>query len=106
MQYHKTTIGILANAANSKFHYDQYFSMLPTGPEPQKAILLRFLRTRGRAAFWANSASAATMARVFGRGLAARQSIKQVGGFEIASEQKYPPPPTDYRTGHAGDQGA
>jgi branched-chain amino acid transport system substrate-binding protein len=29
MQYHKTTIGILANAANSKFHYDQYFSMLP-----------------------------------------------------------------------------
>jgi Periplasmic binding protein len=38
MQYHKTTIGILANAANSKFHYDQYFSMLPTGP---------FLRARG-----------------------------------------------------------
>ncbi len=36
MQYHKTTIGILANAANSKFHYDQYFSMLPTGPEPKR----------------------------------------------------------------------
>jgi len=32
MQHKKTTIGILANAANSKFHYDQYFSMLPTGP--------------------------------------------------------------------------
>src|SRR6516165_8634592 len=30
MQYHKTTVGILANAANSKFHYNQYFSMLPT----------------------------------------------------------------------------
>src|SRR6202161_4283092 len=38
MQYKKTTIGILANAANSKLHYDQYFSMLPTGPEPQKAF--------------------------------------------------------------------
>src|SRR5262249_36960476 len=38
MQSKKTTIGILANAANSKFHYDQYFSMLPTGPEPQKAF--------------------------------------------------------------------
>ena len=38
MQYKKTTIGILANAANSKFHNDQYFSMLPTGPEPQKAF--------------------------------------------------------------------
>jgi len=42
MQYHKTTIGILANAANSKFHYDQYFSMLPTGPEPQKAFSYGF----------------------------------------------------------------
>ena len=38
MQFKKTTIGILANAANSKLHYDQYFSMLPTGPEPQKAF--------------------------------------------------------------------
>ena len=42
MQYHKTTIGILANAANSKFHYNQYFSMLPTGPEPQKAFAYGF----------------------------------------------------------------
>jgi len=38
MQHKMTTIGILANAANSRFHYDQYFSMLPTGPEPQKAF--------------------------------------------------------------------
>src|SRR5579864_3129841 len=30
MQHKMTTIGILANAANSKFHYDQYFSMPPT----------------------------------------------------------------------------
>ena len=42
MQYKKTTIGILANAANSKFHYDQYFSMLPTGPEPQKSFAYGF----------------------------------------------------------------
>jgi hypothetical protein len=37
MQNKKTTIGIMANAANSRFHYDQYFSILPSGPEPQKA---------------------------------------------------------------------
>ena len=42
MQFHKTTIGILANAANSKFHYDQYFSMLPTGPEPKKSFAYGF----------------------------------------------------------------
>src|ERR1700746_3259642 len=44
MQSKKTTIGILANAANSKFHYDQYFSMLPTGPEPQKSFAEGFFQ--------------------------------------------------------------
>ena len=48
MQFKKTTIGILANAANSKLHYDQYFSMLPTGPEPQKAFAYGFFRARRR----------------------------------------------------------
>ena len=36
MQLKKTTIGILANAANSKLHYDQYFSMLPPVPSRRK----------------------------------------------------------------------
>ena len=31
MQRGLTTIGILANAANSQFHYDRYFSMIPSG---------------------------------------------------------------------------
>src|SRR6185437_11726179 len=44
MQSKKTTIGILANAANSKFHYDQYFSMLPTGPEPKKSFAEGFFQ--------------------------------------------------------------
>src|SRR3984885_13372775 len=42
MQYKKTTIGTLANPAKRKFHYDQYFSMLPTGPEPQKSFAYGF----------------------------------------------------------------
>jgi branched-chain amino acid transport system substrate-binding protein len=36
------TIGILANAANSKFHYPRYFSMLPSGPEPEKSFSTGF----------------------------------------------------------------
>src|ERR1700694_2106807 len=47
MQHKMTTIGILANAANSRFHYDQYFSMLPTGPEPQKAFAYGFFEPAG-----------------------------------------------------------
>src|SRR5580698_677981 len=40
--HNMTTIGILANAANSKFHYPRYFSMLPSGPEPEKAFSTGF----------------------------------------------------------------
>ena len=98
MQYHKTTIGILANAANSKFHYDQYFSMLPTGPEPQKAFSYGFFELaaggKPRPKTVAILAADAEFAQNAAEG--ARQSIKQVGGFEIVSEQKYPPLTTDF----------
>jgi len=98
MQYHKTTIGILANAANSKFHYGQYFSMLPTGPEPQKAFSYGFFElaagAKPRPKTVAILAADAEFAQNAAEG--ARQSIKQVGGFEIVSEQKYPPPTTDF----------
>ena len=40
--HNMTTIGILANAANSKFHYKRYFSMLPSGPEPEKSFSTGF----------------------------------------------------------------
>jgi branched-chain amino acid transport system substrate-binding protein len=77
MQHKMTTIGILANAANSRFHYDQYFSMLPTGPEPQKAFAYGFFEL----------AAAAD---------GARQTIKEIGGFDLVLDQKYPPTTTDY----------
>jgi branched-chain amino acid transport system substrate-binding protein len=98
MQYHKTTIGILANAANSKFHYDQYFSMLPTGPEPQKAFSYGFFELAAAAKPRPKTVAIVAADAEFAQNAAdgARQSIKQIGGFEIVSEQKYPPPTTDY----------
>ena len=42
MQRGLTTIGILANAANSQFHYDRYFSMIPSGPDPEKSFSTGF----------------------------------------------------------------
>src|SRR5579862_6688470 len=98
MQYHKTTIGILANAANSKFHYDQYFSMLPTGPEPQKAFGYGFFELaaaqKPRPKTVAIVAADAEFAQNAADG--ARQSIKEIGGFETVMDQKYPPTTTDY----------
>src|ERR1700735_1568425 len=98
MQYKKTSIGILANAANSKFHYDQYFSLLPTGPEPQKAFAEGFFQLaaaqKPRPKTVAIIAADAEFAQNAADG--ARQTIKEMGGFETVMDQKYPPTTTDY----------
>ena len=98
MQFHKTTIGILANAANSKFHYDQYFSMLPTGPEPKKSFAYGFFELaaaqKPRPKTVAIVAADAEFAQNAADG--ARESIKEIGGFQIVLDQKYPPTTTDY----------
>jgi len=98
MQYHKTTIGILANAANSKFHYDQYFSMLPTGPEPQKSFAYGFFELAAAAKPRPKTVAIIAADAEFAQNAAdgARQSIKEIGGFELLLDQKYPPTTTDY----------
>jgi branched-chain amino acid transport system substrate-binding protein len=98
MQYKKTTISILANSANSKLHYDQYFSMLPTGPEPQKAFAAGFFELaaaeKPRPKTVAIVAADAEFAQNAADG--ARQIVKDLGGFEIVIDQKYPPSTTDF----------
>jgi branched-chain amino acid transport system substrate-binding protein len=98
MQYHKTSIGILANAANSKFHYDQYFSMLPTGPEPQKSFAYGFFELAAAQKPRPTTVAIIVADAEFAQNAAdgARQSIKELGGFQIVMDQKYPPTTTDY----------
>ncbi len=98
MQYHKTTIGILANAANSKFHYNQYFSMLPTGPEPQKAFAYGFFELAAAATPRPKTVAIVAADAEFAQNAAdgARQTIKEIGGFDLVLDQKYPPTTTDY----------
>src|SRR3984885_11891842 len=97
MQYHKTTIGILANAANSKFHYDQYFSMLPPGPEPKKSFAYGFFEMaaaqKPRPKTVAIVAADAEFAQNAADG--ARQMVKELD-FDLVVDQKYPPSTTDY----------
>ena len=98
MQSKKTTIGILANAANSKFHYGQYFSMLPTGPEPQKSFAEGFFQLaaaqKPRPKTVAIVAADAEFAQNAADG--ARLAIKEIGGFQTLLDQKYPPSTTDF----------
>ena len=98
MQHKMTTIGILANAANSKFHYDQYFSMLPTGPEPQKSFAYGFFELAAAATPRPKTVAIVAADAEFAQNAAdgARQSIKEIGGFDLVLDQKYPPTTTDY----------
>jgi branched-chain amino acid transport system substrate-binding protein len=98
MQNKKTTIGIMANAANSKFHYDQYFSILPSGPEPQKAFGYGFFELAAAAKPRPKTVAIVAADAEFAQNAAdgARQSIKEIGGFETVLDQKYPPTTTDY----------
>ena len=98
MQHKMTTIGILANAANSRFHYDQYFSMLPTGPEPQKAFSRGFFELAAAATPRPKTVAIVAADAEFAQNAAdgARQTIKEMGGFDLVLDQKYPPTTTDY----------
>src|SRR6202050_3589700 len=84
MQNKKTTIGILANAANSKFHYDQYFSILPTGPEPQKAFAYGFFELAAAAKPRPKTVAIVAADAEFAQNAAdgARQAVKDIGRFE------------------------
>jgi branched-chain amino acid transport system substrate-binding protein len=91
------TIGILANAANSKFHYPRYFSMLSSGPEPEKSFSTGFfdlalqhkddLKTVaivGADAEFAQNAIAG-----------ARANLKTLP-FTVVFDRSYPPDTTDF----------
>jgi len=98
MQSKKTTIGILANAANSKFHYDQYFSMLPTGPEPQKAFSRGFFELAAAANPRPKTVALVAADAEFAQNAVdgARQNIKDMGGFETIFDKSYPPTTADF----------
>jgi branched-chain amino acid transport system substrate-binding protein len=98
MQSKKTTIGILANAANSKFHYDQYFSMLPTGPEPQKAFSRGFFELAAAAEPRPKTVALVAADAEFAQNAVegARQNIKDMGGFDTVFDKSYPPTTADF----------
>ena len=95
--HNMTTIGILANAANSKFHYKRYFSMLGSGPEPEKSFSTGFFDLAMR-----HKADLKTVAIV---GADAEFSQNAIAGaranlktlpFTVAFDRSYPPDTTDF----------
>jgi len=97
MQLKKTTIGILANAANSQFHYNQYFSMLPTGPEPKKAFSTGFFELAAAQTPKPKTVAILAADAEFAQNAAdgARENIKAMG-FQLVLDKSYPPSTQDF----------
>ena len=97
MQKNLTTVAILANAANSEFHYNRYFVMNPSGPEPKKAYSTGFFELAS-----AQNPKPKTVAILgadaeYGKNATegARENAKAMG-FTIVYDKAYPPSTTDF----------
>ncbi len=72
--------------------------MLPTGPEPQKSFAYGFFELAAAAEPRPKTVAIVAADAEFAQNAAdgARQSIKQIGGFQTVLDQKYPPTTTDF----------
>jgi branched-chain amino acid transport system substrate-binding protein len=90
-------LGLFALAANSEFHYPNYFSMLPTGADPKIAFSEGFFNIA-----MATAPKPATLAIVgadaeFPKNAidGARENAKK-HGLKVVYDKTYPPPTTDF----------
>ena len=92
-----TTISMLAIGVNSHFHYPQYFSMVPVGPEGVKAFSRGFFELaaaqKPKPQTVALLAADAEFAKTAIDG--ARENAK-ASGFKIVYDKSYPPKTTDF----------
>ena len=97
MQKNLMTIGLFANAANHQFHYARYFSMLPTGPDPQRAFSTGFFELAQTQTPKPQTVAMIAADAEFAQNAAegARDNAKRMG-FKIVYDQSYPPSTTDY----------
>lgn len=97
MQHNMMTIGLFANAANSKFHYQRYFSILPTGPEPQRSFSTGFFDIAKAQHPQPETVAMIAADAEFAQNAAdgARDNAKRMG-FKLVYDKSYPPGTTDF----------
>jgi len=95
MQRGRTIVSIFANAANSEFHYPNYFCMNPTGPAPKGAYSAGFMELAK-----SNGLKTIALAGVESEfGLNALQGAREnarAAGLQIVYDKTYPPATTDF----------
>jgi branched-chain amino acid transport system substrate-binding protein len=97
MQHNLTTVGILGVAANSGYHYPNYFAMIPLGEDPKRSFSEGFFEVAA-----AQNPRPKTVAIVgadaeFGKTSTdgARENAKAFG-LTIVYDKLYPPPTVDF----------
>jgi branched-chain amino acid transport system substrate-binding protein len=97
MQRGKVFIGLFALDANGQFHYDKYFSMLPSGPSPKQSFTEGFFEIAAAQNPKPKTIAIAAEDAEFSRNLAdgARDNAKKFG-LKIVYDKSYPPNTTDF----------
>jgi len=90
-------IGLMALAVNAKFHYPQYFVMIPTGPHPNAALSQGFFEIAGQQKPKPETVSILVADAPFSQAPAqgAKENLAQQG-MRLISESKYPLSTTDF----------
>jgi branched-chain amino acid transport system substrate-binding protein len=90
-------IGLMALAVNAKFHYPQYFVMIPTGPHPNTALSKGFFDIAGRQSPKPETVAILVADAPFSRSpvQGAKENLARQG-MQVISEGKYPLSTTDF----------
>jgi branched-chain amino acid transport system substrate-binding protein len=96
MQRRKVFIGLIGTAVNSTFNYVNYFSMIPTGPDPKPSYTKGFIDLAVRQN--PKPKAVAIVAADAGHGLyaaeGARENVK-AAGLTVVYDRRYPSATTD-----------
>ena len=97
IQHNMTTISMLAVAVNRQFHYNQYFSMVPLGPDPVHSFSSGFFEIASALKPKVKTVAILGADAEFGKNSTdgARDNAK-AAGLTIVYDQLYPPPTTDF----------
>ena len=93
----KFFIGLMALAVNAKFHYSQYFVMIPTGPQPNVALTEGFFQIAAQQNPKPETVAILIADAPFSQSPArgARENLARQG-MRVVSEGKYPLSTTDF----------
>ena len=97
IQNNKTFISLFGLAVNSEFHYDRYFSMIPSGPDPKPSFTEGFFQAAMEQNPKPKTIAFASADMEFAHNCVdgARENAKKAG-LKTVYDQSYPPATADF----------